>query len=317
MAADIIKEHKKKNVVVLMSTYNGEKYLRDQIDSILNQVGKFDLHILVRDDGSNDGTLQILDEYQNKNELVWYSDGENLGAARSFMRLLYNAPKASYYAFSDQDDVWYKDKLSNSICKLKEVVGCGAVYTNATLVGFDLKNLGHNVFDQEQKMTLLKALCSCNAMGCTMVMNENLVRLLKEKEPPENISMHDGFVCGVCMACGGAVLYDNESTMSYRQHGNNVMGYNTNRSFLEKIKAKIRHITGKRKVQIDIQAREIWKYKDHMQEANLVQVRRVMNYRKNFFRRIDLAARVLHLGISKQGTKHEILNAITILLGNA
>lgn len=165
MIADSIKEHKKENVVVLMSTYNGEKYLRDQIDSIFAQVGNLDVRILIRDDGSNDGTLQILDEYQNRNELVWYSDGENIGAAKSFMRLLYNAPRASFYAFSDQDDIWYKDKLSNSIHKLKEVDGCGAVYTNATLVGSDLKNWGHNVFNQEQKMTLLKALCSCNAMG--------------------------------------------------------------------------------------------------------------------------------------------------------
>ena len=129
--------------------------------------------------------------------------------------------------------------------------------------------------------------------------------------------MHDSFVCGVCMACGGAVLYIDESTMSYRQHGNNVMGYNINKIFIEKIKSKIKHLTEKRKIQIDIHAREIWKYKDHMQEANIVQIRRVMDYRKNFFLRINLAVRVLHLGLSKQGTKHETLNAITILLGNA
>ena len=315
MIFDNMKE--KKKVVVLMSTYNGEKYLRDQIDSILNQVGKFDVHILVRDDGSKDSTLQILDDYQNRDELVWYSDGENLGAARSFIRLLYNAPQAAYYAFSDQDDIWYKDKLNDSIRMLREIKGYGVVYTNATLVGYDLKNLGHNVFDQEQKMTLLKALCSCNAMGCTMVMNENLIQLLKEKDPPKNISMHDSFVCGVCMACGGTVLYYNESTMSYRQHGQNVMGYNINRNFLEKTKSKIKHLTKKRKTQIDVQAREIYKYKNYMQEANLIQVRRVINYRKNLFQRLSLAVSLLHLGFSRQGTKHEILNAITILLGNA
>ncbi len=92
------------SIVVLMSTYNGEKYIREQLDSIFNQEG-IDVKVVVRDDGSKDTTHAILDEYKKTHELVWYT-GENLKSARSFMDLIYQAPESDYYAFADQDDYW-------------------------------------------------------------------------------------------------------------------------------------------------------------------------------------------------------------------
>ena len=98
-------------VAVLMSTYNGEKYLNEQIDSILSQSGNFELSLLVRDDGSTDETINILNKYQNLGKLKWYS-GKNLGPGKSFIDLLYKTHGYDYYAFSDQDDVWMTGKIA-------------------------------------------------------------------------------------------------------------------------------------------------------------------------------------------------------------
>lgn len=314
---DVIIENAKRKVLVLVSTYNGEKNLCAQLNSILQQQGDFDLEILVRDDGSQDRTTQILSEYQNNDRLTWYKDGENVGAANSFMRLLYDAPEADYYAFSDQDDVWKENKIDESIKYLSEINGYGVVYTNAYLVDSNLNSLNCKVFTDIQKMTVLKSLCSCNAMGCTMVMNNSLVQLIKNMPIPNNIIMHDGFICGVCMSCGGEVIYLEEPTMYYRQHSNNAVGYTTDRFIFNRIREKYNHITQKRKIQINRQAEEIYKYKNFINERNLHIVEMVMNYKENIGYRLHLVIDLICLGISKNGTKHEILNALAVLLGNA
>ena len=114
--ADLLEENKV--IQVLMSTYNGKDYLREQIDSILAQNCKeqmgVSLKLFIRDDGSKDGTQKILDEYAEKypDRISWYQ-GENIGVIKSFFELMEKSDeKAEYYAFSDQDDYWHKEKLS-------------------------------------------------------------------------------------------------------------------------------------------------------------------------------------------------------------
>ena len=98
-----------------MSTYNGEKYLREQIDSILNQDYP-EISLLIRDDGSTDGTVDILKEYAQKYRDIDYYVGENLGVQNSFFDLMKRADKrAYYYAFADQDDVWLPGKIKRAI----------------------------------------------------------------------------------------------------------------------------------------------------------------------------------------------------------
>lgn len=108
-----------KTVMVLLSTYNGEKYLKEQIDSVLSQKN-VNVNILVRDDGSYDETKTILQKYQDEGKLKWYT-GNNLKATYSFLDLLHNTPKADYYAFCDQDDVWNENKLIMAINKLENL----------------------------------------------------------------------------------------------------------------------------------------------------------------------------------------------------
>ena len=98
-------------VAILLATYNGEKYLREQIDSILKQNG-VDLTLYVRDDGSTDGTIDLLKEYVVNTKAVKLDIGKNLGVGNSFMQLLYDCPNDfDFYAFSDQDDIWDENKL--------------------------------------------------------------------------------------------------------------------------------------------------------------------------------------------------------------
>ena len=108
------------SVVVLMSTYNGERFLEEQIESILKQKD-VDVVLYVRDDGSSDRTKQILDEYQRKNAQMLVSYEKNEGVGNSFMDLVYMAPETSdYYAFADQDDIWRDTKLIEAIKLLKQ-----------------------------------------------------------------------------------------------------------------------------------------------------------------------------------------------------
>ena len=110
--------NKKPTVTVLMSTYNGERFLKEQLDSILQQQD-VDVRLCVRDDGSTDGTMDILLEYADAIELTI---GNNFGVGNSFMSMVYSANlESDYYAFSDQDDIWMPDKLISAVDELKNI----------------------------------------------------------------------------------------------------------------------------------------------------------------------------------------------------
>ena len=106
----------KPRVQVFLSSYNGEKYIEEQIDSVLQQKG-VEVRILVRDDGSNDKTVDILEMLYKKGKINFYK-GENIGYAKSFLNLLTHDNKADYYAFCDQDDFWLSNKLIEGIKKI-------------------------------------------------------------------------------------------------------------------------------------------------------------------------------------------------------
>ena len=113
-------------IAVLMSSYNGEKYILKQIESILAQVG-CEVHLFVRDDGSCDSTTEILKKYADEGKLEWYQ-GDNLKPAKSFLKLLYESGEYDYYAFADQDDIWDNDKLSYGIQYLEKYQDKPAIY---------------------------------------------------------------------------------------------------------------------------------------------------------------------------------------------
>lgn len=267
-------------VTVLMSTYNGEKYLAEQIDSLLQQK-EVKIQILVRDDGSTDHTQKMLEKYQSEGILTWYT-GSNLRSAKSFMDLVKNAPESEYYAFCDQDDVWKEDKLSHAIMMMrqKEKENNPVLYcSDYQLVDADLHpltNKGH----QHRSMTTFNAgiLSSC-ATGCTVVFNKAVKALLCEYTPSYQ-GMHDSWACRVCLAVGGSVIFDeNYKALYYRQHGNNVVGAVPSK--ITRIKRLWGRIT-KKECAASKQAEELLKgYGKYMSKENYTIADIVANYRKS------------------------------------
>ena len=211
-----------------MSTYNGEKYLREQIDSILNQDYP-EISLLIRDDGSTDGTVDILKEYAQKYRDIDYYVGENLGVQNSFFDLMKRADKRAYdYAFADQDDVWLPGKIKRAIelleredekkDKRKPLLYGGRV----TYASENLEYTKEMIFHNRKDPGLGNALVENIFIGCTEVFNKELLQLVILHIPKCEI-LHDWWLY-LSASCFGSVIYDQNSYLFYRQHLNNQVG---------------------------------------------------------------------------------------------
>lgn len=209
-------------VQVLLSTYNGEKYIKEQIESILNQK-EVEVSLLIRDDGSSDKTIEIIGKLADKNNNIIYYKDENLGPARSFMDLLYKSGEYDYYAFADQDDIWRKQKLISAINMLKEKENEPSLYMSALEVVDENLNLIETK-KVNGKLSFEGEMIRNFATGCTMVLNKKLCDIIKQYNPSYLI-MHDSWITRVCYAVGGNVIIDDNSYIKYRQHTGNVLGY--------------------------------------------------------------------------------------------
>lgn len=274
-------------VVVLMSTYNGEKYIEEQINSILNQKGDFELDLLVRDDGSKDKTQDILKKYSDEGKLQWYT-GRNLGPGQSFMDLIKQSNEYDYYAFSDQDDFWEENKLENAINRIKDENGIILYCSNAELVDSRLENLGRKVYKQTPKTDFNTLICAGGILGCTMVFNNELAKKIKEEKIPQKIVLHDFYIAALCTALNGKIIFQDIATLKYRQHGNNVVGVSN--GFFSKIKERLKDVFTRQKISIADQAKEILNiYNDEIQKEKIEWLEEVADYRKTFIKRIRLA----------------------------
>lgn len=221
-----------KRLVVLMSTYNGERFLREQIDSLLSQVG-INLRILVRDDGSSDSTQAILDEYKNKGLIDWFQ-GNNIGWARSFIELVFMAPESDYYAFCDQDDIWLPGKLSRAVGMLDTQHYLGPLLYGSNLFYYR-DGVKGSMLNLNYKYDKYSAMVRALTCGCTIVFNRSLCNLVK-KYKPQYIEAHDTWVFWIGLFFGH-VVFDREAYILYRQHGSNQIG--AKRGFFEKIDRRL------------------------------------------------------------------------------
>ena len=226
-----------KKVQILMSTYNGEEYIREQLDSVLAQSYP-DVDILVRDDGSDDDTFVILKEYEEMHSNIRVYRGKNIGINKSFFELLKKSDaNASYIGFCDQDDYWLPEKIEMAVRQL-EVLSGPALYCSAkTLVDENLEILENQ---QNPDVTpgfgnaVIESICS----GCTTLMNRELVDIVKERLP-EDVIHHDWW-CYMAAAYLGSVCYDKNSYIRYRQHKGNEVG--ASGSLFGMIRAKARDL---------------------------------------------------------------------------
>ena len=225
-------------VTVLMSTYNGEKYLREQMDSILGQ--SFPVKILVRGDGSTDQTVKILEEYKSTYTNFDFILGKNLGVQQSFFELLMEAPESDFYAFADQDDVWDKVKIQRAIEKICDKRGPCLYCSNTIIVDENL-----NVIKKEKRQVSVSfgnALVQNVCAGCTAVINKELREIINRVRP-KKVIMHDWWMYLVAETFG-QTLYDEDAYIKYRQHGGNVWGLKLKKS--EILRYRLRQVFLKR-----------------------------------------------------------------------
>ena len=210
-----------KKVLILLSTYNGEKYLSEQVESLENQ-DNADVDILIRDDGSSDSTIKVIEQLQSAYTNIRFIKGENLGFAKSFWDLIKNAEGYDYYGFCDQDDIWLNDKVARAVSRLeKEDGSLPLLYTGDV---YCVDSNGDKISDSPFKGKVLNNYETFQRSilpGCTYFFNDNTLQLIKKYDG--SMYAHDWAVYAIVKTFG-KVVYDSEPGMKYRIHSNNTIG---------------------------------------------------------------------------------------------
>ena len=214
-------------VDILLATYNGEKYLREQIDSILNQTHT-EFRLLISDDGSTDGTREILKEYKEKDARIdVFFQENNLGVVKNFEFLLEKV-EAKYYMFSDQDDIWKETKIEKSLNKIEE--GFDLVYSDLEVVDENL-NVTYSsywklkgIYNKIKKYNNFESLYLNNFItGCTMISKKELINSFMPLPNTSKFVLHDYWI-SLIISQNGKIAYIEEPLIKYRQHKNNKVG---------------------------------------------------------------------------------------------
>nr|WP_177522993.1 glycosyltransferase family 2 protein [Pseudomonas sp. v388] len=218
------------HVAILMCTYNGAAYLREQLESFGAQTYK-DWTLYVSDDASVDATRQILSDYQNlwgEGRLVIF-EGPCLGFAENFISLVRRPDVVGdFFAFSDQDDIWFPDKLERSVARLLPLGETApALYCSRTrLVDANRQVIGHSpLFGRPPSFQ--NALVQSIAGANTMLVNQSARNLLLKLPEQASLVAHDWLTYLLVTGCGGHVVYDCEPSLDYRQHSSNLIGANS------------------------------------------------------------------------------------------
>ncbi len=217
-------------LTVLLATYNGEKYLKEQIESLLSQTYS-DFQILIHDDGSTDGTMAIINSYMTKYpEKIKYLEGEKCGGACQNFSFMLSKCDSEYIMFCDQDDVWFPDKIEITMDSMREAERISPnlpvlVHGDLTVTDGDLNVIDKSFFHFQsingKRATFSHLLVQNYVTGCTVMINRNL----KDKcgEIPRECAMHDWWLALVC-SLFGEIVFINRPLLYYRQHEGNKVG---------------------------------------------------------------------------------------------
>ena len=214
---------------IVMSTYNGEQFLAEQIDSIQQQTFK-DWQLLIRDDGSSDQTPEIIKSFVAQDPRIVFineHDRENFGVIKNFFTLIKH-DKADYYFFSDQDDVWLEDKLETMLAVARQYPDQLPllVYTDLCVVNQNLQVMNQSMIRSQShhaNTELVQELTENTVTGGVAMINHALA---EQWRTLDNIIMHDWYLALLAAAIGKLVYIDQPGEL-YRQHDNNVLGART------------------------------------------------------------------------------------------
>lgn len=223
------------HIAVILCTYNGENFIKEQIDSILNQSYQ-NFTIYISDDGSSDKTLDIVYQYKKflESEKIKITNGPKLGYGNNFIsNLKKHIDEANYFCYCDQDDIWDIKKIEHALTILINYENEPALYCSVTnIISEDGDFIGKSHY-KNITPSFGNALCQSIAGGNTMVFNKKAALLLNHIPNKMQISSHDWITYLIISAAGGIIYYDRESYISYRQHNKNLVGNN------QKLKSKI------------------------------------------------------------------------------
>lgn len=215
---------------ILLATYNGEKYLREQIDSILQQTYK-NIRLIISDDCSSDNTMSILREYEKRDErVIVYSQHNNLGVIKNFEFLL-SKVENELYMLSDQDDIWLSDKVEKTYDELKKN-NADLVYTDLEIVDADLNTIDNSFnrymkLDDKIKNTLKNTNMSQylynTVTGCTIMSKKKFIKDMLPIPTESKFILHDTWIA-LYVSLNGKIFYLNKPTIKYRQHEINQVG---------------------------------------------------------------------------------------------
>lgn len=238
-------------LVVIMSTFNGEHFLKQQLDSILEQslASMVSLDLLIRDDGSTDDTVGIIKDYAGRNKNVHFANStnsNNIGVKQSFFSLLHLVDEYDVVFFSDQDDVWPTNKAMSFVEAFQSrdsslPIG---VYSDLWISDRDANPTGITMGERRnwnQTDTNINFLALDYAVtGAAFAINQSAVKLVNQvpKNMVERVRMHDSFIA-LLIASRGQLVQITRPLLFYRQHEHNVIGAGKNDTFINKIRNSI------------------------------------------------------------------------------
>lgn len=290
----MLQDSNPKKVAVLMASYNGEKYIAQQIQSILDQDVDNPIHLFVRDDGSTDNTVSIVNDIIKKDDRVTLIEGTNIGAVACFfalLRMAHDLPEEyAYFSLSDQDDVWDLDKIRVAINFIeKEHSDEPILYGSITRpVNQNLEPIQHKPgtflpFDFYNTIIQIKI------PGHTHVMNRALLNLVYDADPSQ-IYGHDALIVNAAKI-RGRLIFDNKPHTSYRQHEGNQLG-TAGSSKYKWVQNRIKRIKKGGGVQYARQIEYIYNcFGDYLTAEQKDEVEKFLSSRKNFLKRLKYITR--------------------------
>lgn len=235
-------------VHIVLATYNGEKYLKELLDSLLSQTYT-DFDIEVCDDGSTDGTADIIREYRQKDDRIrWHQNEKNLGYVKNFLHGVRRSD-SPYIMLCDQDDIWNPDKIEVTLARMKEaeaetpgvpVLAFTDAMNYDSETGEKLGSFHANSHLNIKKVDTAHIFMENKCIGCTVMLNRHILPYLTEI--PDEIRVHDWWLALICSHFGNMVYLD-KPTLLYRQHGGNMIGGG---SFSSYVKKRLRGISEQR-----------------------------------------------------------------------
>lgn len=303
------------DVSIVLATYNGGRFLREQLESILSNTYQF-WNVEICDDGSTDNTIEIAEEYVKKypNKITLHKNHENLGITMNFLEGAKRA-KGNYIMFCDQDDVWLPHKIERTLNRMQEEEQRAgrdvpiAVFTDAKVVDIRLRKMYDSFYKtgalDTKKLDLPHLLIENKVIGCTTMFNRALLQQLKEL--PEFARYHDWWIALVAAVFGKLCFLD-EVTIQYRQHGGNMVG---SQSFFKYAIERTKYIKVQ-KASLRTTEKQAWNFYEIYKNQMLEEQKQVIYdfaylNNMNWLERRD---KVIHYGFWKTG----LLRNIGVLL---